>query len=89
MKGIMACQVLCVYMMTHFMYIHHVLTTSFVLEGRAGAAAVLELGSEPLYILAQHLLLLRLRVVVEGLATLARCVLTYVLLVQGIGLVGI
>lgn len=66
-----------------------VLTSSFVLEGRAGAAAVLELGSEPLYILAQHLLLLRLRVVVEGLATLARCVLTYVLLVQGIGLVGI
>lgn len=50
---------------------------------------MLELGSEPLYILAQHLLLLRLRVVVEGLATLARCVLTYVLLVQGIGLVGI
>lgn len=60
-----------------------------VLEVRTGAAALLELGSEPLYILAQHLFLLRLRVLIEGLATMARCVITYALLIRGIGLVGL
>jgi hypothetical protein len=59
----------------------------FVLEDRTGVAAVLELGSEPLYILAQHLLLIKLRMIIEGVATFIRCVVTYVLLIQGIGLV--
>ncbi|CAK9202747.1 unnamed protein product [Sphagnum troendelagicum] len=53
-----------------------------------GVAAVLELGSEPLYILAQHLLLLRIRVGIEVVATLARSLVTFILLIQGIGLGG-
>ncbi|XP_024402164.1 uncharacterized protein [Physcomitrium patens] len=53
-----------------------------------GTAALLELGSEPLYILAQHLLLLRVRMIIEGVATFTRCVVTYVLLIQGIGVGG-
>lgn len=48
---------------------------------------MLELGSEPLYILAQHLLLLRIRVGIEVVATLARSLVTFILLIQGIGLV--
>lgn len=56
--------------------------------GVLGVAAVLELGSEPLYILAQHLLLIKLRMIIEGVATFIRCVVTYVLLIQGIGLGG-
>ena len=59
----------------------------FVLEDRTGVAAVLELGSEPLYILAQHLLLIKLRTIIEGLATFTRCVVTYVLIIKGIGMV--
>ncbi|KAG0608019.1 hypothetical protein M758_8G071700 [Ceratodon purpureus] len=56
--------------------------------GVLGVAAVLELGSEPLYILAQHLLLIKLRTCIEALATFTRCVVTSVLLSRGIGLGG-
>jgi hypothetical protein len=50
-----------------------------------GGAAVVELLSEPLYILAQCLLLLRVRVAIETLATLAKSFVTYALLLRGIG----
>ncbi|KAG0565457.1 hypothetical protein KC19_8G191700, partial [Ceratodon purpureus] len=59
-------------------------TSMFVL----GVAAIVELCSEPMYILAQHLLLLRLRMFVEVAATTCRCVTTYILVTQGIGLGG-
>lgn len=48
--------------------------------GDAGLAAMVELMSEPLYILAQVRLDLQLRVVAEAAATLVRGVLTLVLL---------
>lgn len=48
----------------------------------------MELLSEPLYILAQCLLLLRVRVIIETLATLAKSFMTYALLLRGIGKVG-
>ncbi|KAG0591912.1 hypothetical protein KC19_1G211300 [Ceratodon purpureus] len=53
-----------------------------------GVAAVVELCSEPMYILAQHLLLLRLRMFIEWAATTCRCLTTYILVTQGIGLGG-
>ncbi|GAQ80068.1 oligosaccharidyl-lipid flippase family [Klebsormidium nitens] len=53
-----------------------------------GVAAGVELLSEPLYILAQCLLLLRVRVVIETLATLGKSLVTYALLLQGIGKAG-
>ncbi|MCL7045221.1 hypothetical protein MKW94_020171 [Papaver nudicaule] len=48
----------------------------------AGFACVLELLAEPLYILSQNLLLLKLRLVVESIATLLRCTTTYILIVK-------
>lgn len=50
-----------------------------------GLATILELLSEPLYILCQSLSLLQVRVILEASATFLRCVLTYGLLVYGIG----
>lgn len=47
-----------------------------------GFACILELFAEPLYILSQNLLLLRLRLMVETAATLLRCVTTYTLIVK-------
>ncbi|KAK3033264.1 hypothetical protein RJ639_033144 [Escallonia herrerae] len=47
-----------------------------------GFACALELLAEPLYILSQNLLLLKLRLVVETAATLLRCVTTYILIVK-------
>ncbi|GAB4858810.1 hypothetical protein Ancab_010288 [Ancistrocladus abbreviatus] len=46
-----------------------------------GAACLLELLSEPLYILSQNLLLLKLRLIVETAATLSRCITTYIFIV--------
>lgn len=43
----------------------------------SGFACILELLAEPLYILSQNLLLLRLRLVTESVATLLRCMTTY------------
>ncbi|KAI3935726.1 hypothetical protein MKX01_032910 [Papaver californicum] len=48
----------------------------------AGFACVLELLAEPLYILSQNLILLKLRLVVETIATLLRCMTTYILIVK-------
>eukprot|EP00850_Spirogloea_muscicola_P006433 SM000030S11442 [mRNA] locus=s30:728715:732851:+ [translate_table: standard] len=50
-----------------------------------GLAAIIEICSEPLYIKAQSLVLLRLRVMTEAAATLARCCMTCFLLVARIG----
>ncbi|KAG5538297.1 hypothetical protein RHGRI_019032 [Rhododendron griersonianum] len=47
-----------------------------------GLACILELLAEPLYILSQNLLFLRLRLVVETAATLSRCMTTYILIVK-------
>ncbi|KAI3925031.1 hypothetical protein MKW98_009681 [Papaver atlanticum] len=47
-----------------------------------GFACILELLAEPLCILSQNLLLLKLRLVVEILATLLRCMTTYILIVK-------
>ncbi|WCJ36457.1 lipid transporters [Euphorbia peplus] len=46
-----------------------------------GCACILELLAEPLYILSQNLLLLKLRLVVETVATFLRCLTLYVLIV--------
>ncbi|KAJ1703825.1 hypothetical protein LUZ63_003604 [Rhynchospora breviuscula] len=46
-----------------------------------GFACILELLAEPLYILSQNLLLLRLRLVTESVATLLRCLTTYFFIV--------
>ncbi|GAB2222120.1 hypothetical protein Droror1_Dr00013321 [Drosera rotundifolia] len=48
-----------------------------------GVACLLELLSEPFYILGQYLFLLKLRLVVETTATLSRCITTYVLIARG------
>lgn len=48
----------------------------------AGGACLLELLAEPLYILSQNLLLLRLRLIVEAAATLSRCLTMYILIVN-------
>ncbi|MBA0633809.1 hypothetical protein Godav_022155 [Gossypium davidsonii] len=48
----------------------------------AGFACILELLAEPLYILSQTLFLLKLRLVVETLATFSRCVTMYILIVN-------
>ncbi|KAA8539783.1 hypothetical protein F0562_026475 [Nyssa sinensis] len=47
-----------------------------------GFACILELLAEPLYILSQNLLLLKLRLMVETAATLLRCITTYILIVK-------
>ncbi|GMH08772.1 hypothetical protein Nepgr_010612 [Nepenthes gracilis] len=51
-----------------------------------GVACFLELLSEPLYILAQNLLLLKLRLMVETAATLSRCITIYILIVGKSGM---
>lgn len=45
-----------------------------------GFSCVLELLAEPLYILSQNLLLLKLRLMVETAATILRCTTTYILI---------
>ncbi|URD81107.1 Rft protein, partial [Musa troglodytarum] len=47
-----------------------------------GLACILELLAEPLYILSQNLLLLKLRLIVETAATILRCMTTYTLIVR-------
>ncbi|KDP22441.1 hypothetical protein JCGZ_26272 [Jatropha curcas] len=47
-----------------------------------GGACILELLAEPLYILSQNLLLLKLRLVVETVATFLRCLTMYFLIVR-------
>ncbi|KAJ4708767.1 Protein RFT1-like [Melia azedarach] len=47
-----------------------------------GCACLLELLAEPLYILSQNLLLLKLRLMVETVATFSRCVTMYILIVK-------
>jgi oligosaccharide translocation protein RFT1 len=42
-----------------------------------GIAAVVELSSEPAFIVAQKLFMLRLRTITEGLAVVSRCAVTY------------
>nr|CAD1818735.1 unnamed protein product [Ananas comosus var. bracteatus] len=49
-----------------------------------GFACVLELMAEPLYILSQNLLLLKLRLVTETAATILRCLTTYIFIVRHI-----
>ncbi|KAF5183591.1 Rft1-like protein [Thalictrum thalictroides] len=51
-----------------------------------GLACILELLAEPLYILSQNLVLLKLRLIVESAATLLRCMTTYILMVRHIHL---
>ena len=48
----------------------------------AGFACVLEIMAEPFYILSQNLLLLKLRLVIETVATFMRCLTTYALIVK-------
>ncbi|KAK7259785.1 hypothetical protein RIF29_25399 [Crotalaria pallida] len=52
-----------------------------------GFACILELLAEPLYILSQNLVLLRLRLMVETIATFSRCLTMYFLIVKQIGMV--
>ncbi|KAK9063263.1 hypothetical protein SSX86_017133 [Deinandra increscens subsp. villosa] len=47
-------------------------------------ACILELLAEPLYILSQNLLLLKLRLFVETIATLLRCITVYIFIVMQI-----
>ncbi|XP_072066662.1 uncharacterized protein [Arachis hypogaea] len=47
-----------------------------------GLACILELLAEPLYILSQNLVLLELRLMVETVATISRCLTMYFLLVK-------
>ncbi|KAM0041416.1 hypothetical protein Hdeb2414_s0011g00366061 [Helianthus debilis subsp. tardiflorus] len=47
-------------------------------------ACVLELMAEPFYILSQNLLLLKLRLMVETVATLLRCITVYIFIVMQI-----
>ncbi|KAI3778096.1 hypothetical protein L2E82_07119 [Cichorium intybus] len=47
-------------------------------------ACILELLAEPLYILSQNLLLLKLRLIVETAATLLRCMTVYVFIIMQI-----
>jgi oligosaccharide translocation protein RFT1 len=47
-----------------------------------GCACILELLVEPLYIVSQNLLLLKLRLIVETAATLLRCLTMYILIVK-------
>lgn len=51
-----------------------------------GFACILELLGEPLYILSQNLLLLKLRLMVETAATIVRCMTTCALMFQGTGM---
>ncbi|KAI9074257.1 hypothetical protein K1719_043822 [Acacia pycnantha] len=51
-----------------------------------GCACILELLAEPLYILSQNLVLLELRLMVETLATISRCMTLYILIIKQIGM---
>ncbi|KAJ3678697.1 hypothetical protein LUZ60_002500 [Juncus effusus] len=51
-----------------------------------GFACILELLSEPLYILSQNMVLLRLRLVTESAATLFRCLTTYIFIARKINM---
>ncbi|KAF7836355.1 protein RFT1-like protein isoform X1 [Senna tora] len=51
-----------------------------------GFACILELLVEPLYILSQNLVLLELRLMVETLATVSRCMTMYFLIVKQTGM---
>ncbi|KAI4323828.1 hypothetical protein L6164_023405 [Bauhinia variegata] len=51
-----------------------------------GCACILELLAEPLYILSQNLVLLQLRLMVETLATMSRCMTMYFLIVRQTGI---
>ncbi|PKU70013.1 hypothetical protein MA16_Dca022258 [Dendrobium catenatum] len=51
-----------------------------------GFACILELLGEPLYILSQNLLLLKLRLMVETVATIARCMMTCTLMFRSTGM---
>lgn len=53
-----------------------------------GLSCMAEILSEPLYILAQNMLLLQVRVKIEAFATFVRCVTTYMLVIRGIGKAG-
>uniref|UniRef100_A0A0D6R219 Protein RFT1 homolog n=1 Tax=Araucaria cunninghamii TaxID=56994 RepID=A0A0D6R219_ARACU len=48
-----------------------------------GAACFVEILTEPLYILAQNLLLLGLRVKAEAIATFVRCATIYIMIING------
>eukprot|EP00250_Pteridium_aquilinum_P005018 c15182_g1_i1 orf=1020-2603(+) len=50
-----------------------------------GLSCIVEVFSEPLYILAQNMLLLQVRVKIEAFATFVRCATTYILVIYGIG----
>jgi len=52
-----------------------------------GFACILELLAEPAYILSQSLVLLELRLMVETIATLLRCLTMYFLISKQIGIV--
>ncbi|WOL10331.1 hypothetical protein Cni_G19086 [Canna indica] len=47
-----------------------------------GLACLLELLAEPLYILSQNLVLLKLRLIAETAATILRCMTTYILILR-------
>lgn len=49
-----------------------------------GIACIIEILSEPFYILAQNMLLLQLRVKTEALAMIIRCMVTYIFVIQNI-----
>ncbi|KAL5143467.1 Protein RFT1 [Glycine soja] len=51
-----------------------------------GFACILELLAEPVYILSQNLVLLELRLMVETIATLSRCLTMYFLIVKQTGM---
>ncbi|CAL0308328.1 unnamed protein product [Lupinus luteus] len=51
-----------------------------------GCACILELLAEPLYILSQNLVLLKLRLMVETIATFSRCMTLYFLIVKQFGM---
>ncbi|KAG0498764.1 hypothetical protein HPP92_003455 [Vanilla planifolia] len=53
-----------------------------VVIGIYGFACILELFGEPLYILSQNLLLLELRLFIETIATLVRCMIIYIMVRQ-------
>jgi len=55
----------------------------------SGFACILELLSEPGYILSQSMVLLELRLVVETLATLLRCLTMYFLIIKQTGIVSV
>ncbi|KAH7424558.1 hypothetical protein KP509_11G013500 [Ceratopteris richardii] len=53
-----------------------------------GLSCVIEILSEPPYILAQNMMLVQVRVKIEAFATFVRCLTTYFLVLNGLGKVG-